>query len=131
LMSVGSGSIDPAEIVQRIVIVRGQRVLFDTDLAALYGVPTRRLNEQVRRNQNRFPSDFMFRFKISELQANQSQIATGSRKHREALEKSVVTLDARTRKQFEEVYAAIRALMAPAVPKSRPIGFMAELGKDR
>ena len=45
----------------------------------------------------------------------------------EALEKSVATLDAGTRKQFEEVYRAIRALMTPPAPKSRPIGFTADL----
>jgi len=45
----------------------------------------------------------------------------------EALEKSVATLDATTRKQFDEVYRAIRALMAPAAPKSRPIGFTADI----
>lgn len=49
----------------------------------------------------------------------------------EALEKSVATLDARTRRQFEEVYTAIRALMAPSAAKSRPIGFTADLGKER
>ncbi len=48
-----------------------------------------------------------------------------------ALEKSVTTLDARTRKQFEEVYRAIRALMAPPATKSRPIGFTADLTKNR
>ena len=46
------------------------------------------------------------------------------------LEKSVATLDARTRRQFEEVYGAIRALMAPATSKSRPIGFTADLDQD-
>ncbi len=45
----------------------------------------------------------------------------------EALEKSVVTLDAKTKEQFEEVYAAIRALMKPVALKSRPIGFTADL----
>ena len=44
-----------------------------------------------------------------------------------ALEKSVATLDAKTRRQFEEVYGAIRALMAPATARSRPIGFTADL----
>jgi hypothetical protein len=48
-----------------------------------------------------------------------------------ALEKSLATLDVRTRKQFEEVYTAIRALMAPSVAKTRPIGFTADLDKDR
>jgi hypothetical protein len=49
----------------------------------------------------------------------------------EVLEKSVATLDARTREQFEEVYRAIRALMAPPAPKSRPIGFAVDLDGDR
>jgi conjugal transfer/entry exclusion protein len=48
-----------------------------------------------------------------------------------ALEKSVASLDARTRRQFEEVYAAIRALMAPAATKSRPIGFTADISVDK
>jgi hypothetical protein len=47
-------------IAARIVLIRGQKVLLDADLAALYGVETRRLNEQVRRNLDRFPADFMF-----------------------------------------------------------------------
>lgn len=52
---------EPLErIVSRILLVRGQKVMLDTDLAELYGVSTRRFNEQVRRNRNRFPSDFMF-----------------------------------------------------------------------
>lgn len=49
----------------------------------------------------------------------------------EVLEKSVATLDARTRKQFEEVYQAIRALMAPPAPNSRPIGFTVDLDRNR
>ncbi|MGH8863633.1 MAG: ORF6N domain-containing protein [Burkholderiales bacterium] len=49
----------------------------------------------------------------------------------EALEKSVATLDAKTRRQFEEVYRAIRALMTPPAAKSRPIGFTAEIGSKR
>lgn len=48
------------DIGQRIVVLRGQRVMLDADLAALYGVPTKRFNEQVRRNLERFPADFMF-----------------------------------------------------------------------
>ena len=54
-------SIVPVEHVQaRILTIRGQRVILDTDLADLYGVPTKRLNEQVKRNLKRFPPDFMF-----------------------------------------------------------------------
>ncbi len=48
------------QIEQTILIIRGHRVMLDTDLANLYGVTTKRLNEQVRRNRNRFPADFMF-----------------------------------------------------------------------
>ncbi|MDO8653465.1 MAG: ORF6N domain-containing protein [Undibacterium sp.] len=47
-------------ITKRIVVLRGQKVMIDADLAQLYGVPTKRLNEQVKRNIERFPQDFMF-----------------------------------------------------------------------
>ena len=77
----------PAErIQQRIVVLRGQRVILDADLAALYGVPTKRLNEQVKRNARRFPEDFCFQLtseEAKELQSNRSQIATGSWRHRD------------------------------------------------
>jgi hypothetical protein len=49
-----------AQIESRILLIRGQKVMIDADLAALYGVPTKRLNEQVKRNSERFPPDFMF-----------------------------------------------------------------------
>ena len=48
-------------VEDRILSVRGHRVMVDTDLAEIYGVPTKRLNEQVMRNANRFPEDFAFR----------------------------------------------------------------------
>jgi hypothetical protein len=48
------------QIEQRILLIRGQRVMLDADLAVLYGTNTKRLNEQVKRNQGRFPEDFMF-----------------------------------------------------------------------
>ena len=65
-------------ITHRILLLRGQKVLLDADLAALYGVETRRLNEQVRRNRDRFPEDFIFRLTAEEVEAlNQSQFATG------------------------------------------------------
>ena len=57
-----SSAIVPIERAQdRILLIRGQRVIIDADLAALYGVPTKVLNQQVKRNSNRFPSDFSFR----------------------------------------------------------------------
>ncbi len=55
------------EAVQsRIVSLRGQKVLVDADLAAIYGVPTKRLNEQVKRNARRFPEDFAFQLTLEE-----------------------------------------------------------------
>lgn len=61
-----------------IMIIRGKKVILDSDLAKLYGVETRRLNEQVRRNINKFPSDFMFQLTNDEFKNLKSQIATSS-----------------------------------------------------
>ena len=70
-------------ITRAILLLRGQRVILDSKLAALYGVTTKRLNEQVKRNAARFPVDFMFQFSPAETEAlNRSQSATGSQKHR-------------------------------------------------
>lgn len=56
----------PPPIENRILTLRSVRVMLDTDLAGLYGVPTKRLNEQVKRNLSRFPSDFMFQVNAAE-----------------------------------------------------------------
>src|SRR5437762_9980762 len=88
---------DLALIEQRIYTIRGVRVILDSDLAALYGVTTKRLNEQYRRNQKRFPEDFAFQLTAEEAdslrsqtatafptkRSNRSQFATGSQKHRD------------------------------------------------
>jgi hypothetical protein len=67
----------PAEhIAQSILILRGQRVLLDSELAVLYGVTTKRFNEQVKRNLARFPADFMFQLGTDETGALRSQFAT-------------------------------------------------------
>lgn len=65
-------------VVSAIHLIRGQRVMLDADLAALYGVSTGRLNEQVKRNRNRFPADFMFRLTAEEAAHLKSQFATSS-----------------------------------------------------
>jgi hypothetical protein len=62
----------------KILILRGQRVLLDRDLAELYGVGTKVLNQAVRRNANRFPADFMFQLSAQELAILRSQIVTSS-----------------------------------------------------
>lgn len=61
-----------------IYVIRGQQVMIDSDLARLYGVETRRLNEQVKRNNDRFPDDFMIQLTNHEVQNLMSQIATSS-----------------------------------------------------
>ena len=75
-------------IASRIIVLHGQRVMLDADLAALYGVTTKRLNEQVRRNLERFPSDFMFQLTNQEVAILRSQFATlktGHGQHRKYL----------------------------------------------
>jgi hypothetical protein len=66
------------EIQQRIFIIRGHRVMIDADIAVLYGVTTKRLNEQVKRNLKRFPSDFMFQLNEKEFENLRSHFATSS-----------------------------------------------------
>ena len=69
----------PVEGISRaIIFLRGHKVLLDTQLAALYGVSTKRFNEQVRRNRQRFPADFMFQLTAEESRALRSQIATSN-----------------------------------------------------
>jgi hypothetical protein len=71
------GSLVPTEIIEKkIFLIRGQKVMLDADLADLYGVSTKRLNEQVRRNLNRFPPDFMFQLNEEEIEILRSQFAT-------------------------------------------------------
>ena len=65
-------------ITQRILALRGKKVLLDADLAALYGVETRRLNEQVRRNLDRFPEDYIFEVTKEEVANLKSHFATSS-----------------------------------------------------
>jgi len=66
----------PAAVESRIFVVRGQRILLDEDLAALYGVKTKQLNLAVKRNEGRFPADFMFRLSPREAKDLRFQIET-------------------------------------------------------
>jgi len=66
---MGNKSLIPTEKIDRaILIIRGHKVMLDSDLAAIYGVKTSRLNEQVKRNKDRFPNDFMFQLTNHEKQ---------------------------------------------------------------
>ncbi len=69
----------PGELVaSKIYVIRGTKVMLDQDLAVLYGVETKRLNEQVKRNSDRFPADFMFQLNQEEFSNLRSQFATSS-----------------------------------------------------
>ena len=63
-------------VESRILVLRDHKVILDTDLAELYGVSVKRLNEQVKRNEERFPADFMFQLTLTEHEALRSQFAT-------------------------------------------------------
>jgi ORF6N domain len=75
-MAKGMKALLPQELIEnKIYLIRGEKVMLDQDLAKLYGVPTHRLNEQVKRNIKRFPADFMFRLDYKEFSGLISQFA--------------------------------------------------------
>ena len=82
-----SGQMDlvPVERIERAILsIRGEKVMLDSDLAELYGVETRVLNQAVKRNASRFPEDFVFQLNADEVvKLNRSQIVIGSQKHRD------------------------------------------------
>jgi len=94
-------------VQQSLLILRGRRVILDSDLAALYSVPVKRLNEQVRRNAERFPEDFSFSLSKEEFEALRSQIAT------------LETGRGAHRKYLPRVFTEHGALMAASVLNSR------------
>jgi len=157
-------------VEQAIYLIRGQKVMLDRDLAGLYGVETKVMNQAVKRNIKRFPSDFMFELTREEIM-RMSQFVTSSErpdikyskrvsvfteqgvamlsgvlksdravevniaimrtfvKLRQMLESSeelsrrLAELESKYDEQFRMVFDAIRELMIPPEPKSKPIGF--------
>lgn len=91
-------------IEKRIFIVRERQVMLDEDLADLYGVETRALIQQVKRNAKRFPADFMFQLDQAEVEALRSQI--------------VISNEGRGGRQ-----KTLRQLISPPVRPKRPVGF--------
>ena len=83
----------PEKIAPLVHVLRHEKVLLDSDLAELYGVPTGRLNEAVKRNLDRFPDDFMFQLTEDEMEILTSQIAT-SKNAADSLRSQSVTLNA-------------------------------------
>jgi hypothetical protein len=103
-------------VERAILLIRGHRVLLDSDLAAVYGVPTKVLNQSVKRNRDRFPEDFMFQLTAAEVRA---------------LERRLTDHD----EQIGAAFAAIRQLLDAteddAEDPNRPrIGYHTELQPD-
>ena len=83
-MKANEALVHTERIQALILMIRGHKVLLDRDLAVLYSVETRALNQAVRRNRDRFPPDFIFQLTADEVAGlNRSQIVTGSQKHRD------------------------------------------------
>jgi hypothetical protein len=85
ILTLSNTNLIPIErIEQSIYLIRGEKVILDRDLAKLYNVTTAAFNQAVRRNRERFPTDFMFQLTSAEVtQLNRSQIVIGSEKHRD------------------------------------------------
>ena len=113
-------------IESRILLIRKSRVVIDADLAEFYGVATRRLNEQVKRNTERFPIDFVF-----QLTQEEKQEVVANCDHLSKLKYSN-TLPFVFTEQLASIVAAIRSLLGKSgIPKKRRIGFEREkLGPD-
>ena len=100
-------------VESRILLIRGEKVMLDRDLAALYQVSTKAVNQAVRRNPDRFPVDFMFQLTAHEVSVLRSQTVTSN----------VGRGGDRYFKGFRIVFVVIRQLMAHAEPQRRRIGF--------
>lgn len=101
-------------IEQSILLVRGQKVLLDVDLAELYGVSTKRLNEQVRRNLDRFPLDFMFQLSEQEAVATRSQIVNAS-KDADPMRSQIATASRRNVRYLPYAFTEHGVIMAASI----------------
>ena len=122
IAKVETASIQPVEQIESLIItVRGKQVILDRDLARLYGVETKRLNEQVRRNIERFPEDFMFQLTKEEFENWKSQFAISNE---ELLRSQIVTLEndnENMRSQFATTYGKnMSPQIATTSPQRRP-----------
>jgi hypothetical protein len=87
----------PEDVAQLVFFIRGEKVMLDVDLAKLYGVTTKALNQAMRRNSSRFPDDFAFRLSRKEFDNMRSQIVTTS-KNRPAMWSQIVTTSQKYRR---------------------------------
>jgi hypothetical protein len=113
----GQTEIVPAHDITRLIrLIRDQRVILDSDLASLYEVPTKRLNEQFRRNIDRFPEDFAFRLTEQEWAALRSQIATAGADG--GVRSQIATASKRNIRYLPHVFTERGALMAANILNS-------------
>ncbi len=105
-------------IEEKIFLIRGQKVILDTDLAELYGVSTKRLNEQVKRNIDRFPKDFMFQLNENEVNKMWSQIVTAS-DPANAIRSQIATASKRNVRYLPYAFTEHGAIMAASVLNSK------------
>lgn len=105
-------------IEPKIYTIRGVKVMLDSDLALLYGVPTKRLNEAVKRNKKRFPERFMFRLTKDEWQNLKSQIVTSSYDEGPILRSQFATFNSATRKYLPYVFTEHGVTMLSSVLNS-------------
>ena len=108
-----------AQVESLIRTVRGRKVLLDADLACIYGVPTRRLNEQVKRNAAKFPEDFRFRLTPEEVgDLMRSKIVTGSLEVKEGMRSQFATASKRNVRHLPYAFTEHGAIMAANVLNS-------------
>ena len=107
--------INAEAIEQKIYLIRGLKVMLDSDLAELYGVEVKQLKRQVRRNIDRFPADFMFQLSQDDRDSLRRHFGTLKRGQHAKYLPYVFTV----------VFDAIRALVAEPEPKEKKIGFLA------
>lgn len=108
------------QIESRIFLIRGQKVMLDQDLAELYGVETKRFNEQVRRNSERFPEDFMFQLTAEEFANLKSQFVTSSLRSQIATSNNPAGTPARRggRRHLPYAFTEHGAIMAASILNS-------------
>jgi len=109
-------------IHHKIYTLRGKQIMLDSDLAELYDVTIKRLNEQVKRNSERFPEDFMFQLTEKEYENLRSQIVTSSLKEDESLRSQIATLEngrGKHRKYLPYVFTENGVYMLSSVLKSK------------
>ncbi len=123
-------SVSLEHINRSILVLRDQRVILDRELAAIYGTSTKRMNEQVKRNRDRFPEDFMFRLTAKETEFSRSQFATLKMGRGQNMKYRPYAFTEHGAIQVANVLnspRAIRDLMHRPAPRRRGIGFTANI----